>query len=77
MRGDLIETFQIISGISNYGRDFFSISLRTVNLLSRQISKTKSTNYLGILTYIVIYFRNKFLYQIKNCRSITKINDII
>ena len=44
MRDDLIKTFKIINGISNYGRHFFSISLRTGNLLSRQISKTKSTN---------------------------------
>ena len=46
MRGDPIETFKIINGISNYGRHFFNISLLTGNLLSRQISKTKSINRL-------------------------------
>ena len=42
-RGDVIEILKIIYGISNYGRDFFNISLWSENLLSRQISKTKST----------------------------------
>ena len=46
MRGDLIETFKIINGISKYGTSFFNISQRTGNLVSRQISKTKSTNQL-------------------------------
>ena len=46
MRGDLIEIFQIINGISNYDRYLFSISPWTVNFLSRQISKTRSINQL-------------------------------
>ena len=65
MRGDLIETFNIINGISNYGRYFFNISLWTRNLLSRQISKSKSINQLDFFAYRVIYFLNKLLYQIK------------
>ena len=46
MRGGLIETFKIINGNANYGRHFINIFLRTGNLLSRQISKTKSMNQL-------------------------------
>ena len=44
MRDDLIETFKIINGISNYGRNFFNISPRTENLLVRHISRPKTTN---------------------------------
>ena len=40
MRGDLIETFKIIKGISNYGGYFLNIYLRTGNILSRYISKS-------------------------------------
>jgi hypothetical protein len=46
MRGDLIETFKILNGFSKYGAQFFNISPRTGALLSRQISKTKSTKQL-------------------------------
>ena len=53
MRGDIIETFKIINGISNYGRHFFTISLQTGNLL---ISKTKSINQLDFFANWVIYF---------------------
>ena len=42
MGSDLIETFKISYGISNYDRYFFNISPQTGNLLSRQILKTKS-----------------------------------
>ena len=44
MRGDLIEIFIIIHGISNYGKHFFNISTKAGNFLSKQISKIKSTN---------------------------------
>ena len=57
-RGDLMETFKVVNGISNYGRHFFNISPRTGNLLSRQILKTKSTKQLDFANR-VIYLRNK------------------
>ena len=56
MKGDLIETFRIINGISNYDRHFFNISLRSGNLLSEQISKTKSTNQLDIFFFFFFFF---------------------
>ena len=49
MKGDLIETFKIINGISNYDRRFFNISSRIGNLLSTQISNIKSTNQSDVL----------------------------
>ena len=73
MKSDLIETFKIINGISNYGRHFFNISPQTGNLLSRQISKTKSTNQLDFFANRVIYFWNKSPNQIKNSNSVKKI----
>ena len=57
MRGDPIEAFKIINGICNYGRHFYNISPWTGNLLSRQISKRKSTNQLEfwqIVSYIFL-----------------------
>ena len=53
MRDDLIETFKIINGNSNYGRHFFNNSPRTGNLLSRQISQTKSTNELDFFSFLL------------------------
>ena len=35
VKGDLIETLKIVDGVFNYGGQFFTISLQTVNLLSR------------------------------------------
>ena len=75
MKVDLIETFKIINGISNYGRHFFNISPRTGNFLSRQISKTKSTNQLDFLANKVKYFWNKLPNQIKNSKNVENIHD--
>ena len=36
MRGDLIETFKILQGFNNYGKQFFNLSERTGNLVSRE-----------------------------------------
>ena len=71
MKGDLIETFKIIKGISNYGGYFFlDISPQTGNLLSMQISKTKSINQLDFFANRVKYFWNKLPNQIKNSDSV-------
>ena len=48
MRGDFIDTFKKINGISN-GKHFFNIFPQTGNFLSNQISKTKSINQLDFL----------------------------
>ena len=70
LRGDLIKTFKIINGISNYGRHFFKISAQTGNLLSRTILKTKSTNQLDFFANRIVYFWNKLPFQIKNSKSV-------
>ena len=49
MRGDLIETFKIICGISNYEIDLFKIFSHKLNLLSRQMLKIKSTKQVEFL----------------------------
>ena len=69
-KNDLIKTFKIINGISNYGGHFFNISPQTEKLLSRQISKSKSTNWLDFFANRVIYLWNKLSKQIKNCNSV-------
>ena len=70
MRVDLIETFKIINGISKYGKQFFNISERTGNLLSRQISKTKSTRQLDFFSNRVIKYWNKLPTDVKNSTSV-------
>ena len=47
MVSDRFENIKIIIRISYYDCDFYNISLQTGNLLSGQISKSKSTNELG------------------------------
>ena len=49
---------------------FFNISPWTGNLLSRLMSKTKSTSQLDFFANRVIYFWNKLSNQIKNSNSI-------
>ena len=53
------------NGVSNHVSYFFSISPQIANLLSRQISKTKSINQLDFFTNRVIYFWNKLPNHIK------------
>ena len=73
LKGDLTETFKIIDGISIYGKHFFSISPWTGNLLSRQISKTKSIYQMNFFfAKGVTYFWNKLRNQIKNINSVKK-----
>ena len=59
MSANLIGTFKMINQISNHGRHFFNISPRTENLLSRQISKIKSTNQFDFFANRVIYFSER------------------
>ena len=54
----------------NYCRHFFNSSLQTGNLLTRQISKTKSTNRLNVFPNRAIHFWNKLLNKIKNSNSL-------
>ena len=65
MRGDLIETFKILNGFNNYGKEFFNLSERTGNLVSRQ--KKSSLDFLG---QRVINYWNKLPEHVKNKNSV-------
>ena len=65
MRGDLIETFKILNGFSNYGKEFFNLSERTGNLLSRQ--NHSSLDFLG---QRVINYWNKLPEHVKVKNSV-------
>lgn len=70
MRGDLIETFKILNNKNNYGSEFFNVSSRTGNLLSRSISKTKTTKQLDFFSNRVIKYWNKLPNNIKSSTSV-------
>ena len=70
MRGDLIETFKILNDKNNYGKDFFNVSSRTGNLLSRSMSKTKTTKQLDFFSNRVIKYWNKLPNHVKNSTSV-------
>ena len=65
MGGDLIETYKIMEFLIIV--DIFSSQIG--NLLSKQISKTKSINQLDFLANRVICFWNKLTNQINNSNS--------
>ena len=66
MTDNLIETFKIINGISNYSKQFFTdISPRIGDLLLAQISKPKSINQFDLFADRLIYFGDKLPNQIK------------
>ena len=66
MRGDLIETFKILNGFSNYGQTLFSKSSRTGNLIYRS-SKNKTTDF---FSERVIKYWNKLPELVKNKDSV-------
>ena len=63
MRGDLIETFKIINGISNYARYFFNLSHRFQKL-------SLLTNWIFFFCKLSNIFSNKVPNQIKNNNSV-------
>ena len=66
MRGDLIETFKILNGFSNYGSQFFNLSDRTQNLLYRS---PKLAN-LDFFSERVINYWNKLPVAVKDKNSV-------
>ena len=66
MRGDLIETFKILNGFSNYGSQFFNLSDRTQNLLYR--SQKLAT--LDFFSERVINYWNKLPVAVKDKNSV-------
>ena len=66
MRGDLIETFKILKGLNNYGKQFFNLSERTNNLVSRP-KKFANLDFLGER---VRNYWNKLPEHVKNKNSV-------
>ena len=70
VRGDLIETFKIVSGISNYGEHFFTISRSGTKLISRP-GDEKSHRH-AFFARRVIPFWNKLPTDIKNATTVNQ-----
>ena len=70
LRGDLIETFRIVSGIADYGSTFFRTSQSGRNLLSRP-GDQNSKKY-GFLSRRVIHYWNKLPSHVKNSETVNQ-----
>ena len=70
MRGDLIECFKILNGISNYGRPFFNVSNRTNNLVS-------TSQNLDFFAERVRNYWNKLPEYIKNKNSVNSFKNAL
>jgi hypothetical protein len=66
MRGDLIETFKILNGFNNYGEQFFNLSERTGNLVSRP----KKLSNLDFFGERVINYWNRLPEHVKDKNSV-------
>ena len=66
MRGDMIETFKILNGFSNYGNQFFNQSDRTQNLLYRSARVTN----IDFFSERVINYWNKLPEIVKDAKSV-------
>ena len=63
-RGDLIETFKIVSGVSNYGKNMFKLSRSGLNLV---IPPGKNT---GFFSSRVVPYWNKLPPHVKKSKSV-------
>ena len=68
-RGDLIETFKIINGFSNYGRDLFRFSRNGEKLL-HPVGK-RNTQQIDFINTRVIEYWNKLPTYVKECTTVT------
>ena len=66
MRGDLIETFKILNGLNNYGSNFFNLSERTNNLVSRP-KKFTNIDFFGER---VMHYWNKLPEHVKDKNNV-------
>ena len=67
-RGDLIETFRIVTGIANYGQNLFNISRNGRNLVSRP-GDQNAFKY-SLLSRRVISYWNKLPVDVKSVKSV-------
>ena len=66
MRGDLIETFKIVIGFTDYGREWFTLSSRTNHLILR--SNFPSANFFA--NQVVKYY-NRLHLHVRNASCVT------
>ena len=69
-RGDLIETFRNISGIANYGENFFNVSKRRLNIISRP-GDQKKYKYEFLCRRVISYW-NKLPIDVKAAQTINQ-----
>ena len=69
-RGDLIETFRNISGIANYGKNFFNVSKRRLNIISRP-GDQKKYKYEFLCRRVISYW-NKLPIDVKAAETINQ-----
>lgn len=69
-RGDLIETFRIISGNANYGNNFFNVSQRGRNLISRPGDQSKFKH--SFLCRRVVAYWNKLPVNVKSAENVNQ-----
>ena len=69
-RGDLIETFRNISGIANYGENFFNVSKRRLNIISRPGDQNKY-KYEFLCRRVISYW-NKLPIDVKAAETINQ-----
>ena len=73
MRGDLIETFKILNGYTNYGSDFFNLSKRTGNLVARP-GKVRNMDF---FSERVLLYWNKLPEYVKDKPSVNSFKNSI
>ena len=67
-RGDLIETFRIVSGIAKYGQNLFNISRSGINLVSRPGDQNSFKH--SFFSRRVIYYWNKLPSHVKLAKTV-------
>ena len=66
MRGDLIETFKILNGLTDYGESWFNVSERTGKLVIKDGDRHKRNFFAN---RVVTYY-NKLPFSIKDSKSV-------
>ena len=69
-RGDLIETYKILSGIANYGQELFRVSRNGYNILY-PVGK-RSTQQADFINTRVIEYWNKLPHDVKDSSSVVE-----
>ena len=79
VRGDLIETFKIISGLVEYGSDLFNVSRSGSNIVSKVKCGVETTKFRNLrksfLPERVIYYWNALPVDVKNSFSVSSFKE--